>query len=279
MRTAHPGARFAYIRNLFYLYRHAVYLHPGVGGYEDIFPAVFVPGLYEMAELGVQAYLYLLGLHGHLSAVADAGGDHLGILAQPLVAAAHKGLGLLRGAAALFQHFSHFMGGEAEHLRGTALLVGAYPVAELLVQVLHHFKIAPGVHGVAEKLVKAVLLLRRRHGRREVEHGAYKGPVVLFGVAAVEKGPVDIGAAVVKGGVHEAQYGSGDHLAYYGVVETLVLMVVRLPLNTFPNVLNQNHAESKSQYRCTKHIQPDTIQSKVPERTKHNNREHKCYAH
>ena len=57
------------------------------------------------------------------------------------------------------------------------------------------------------------------------------------------------------------------------------LMLIRLPLNTFPNVLNQNHAESKSQYRCTKHIQPDTIQSKVPERTKHNNREHKCYAH
>ena len=98
--------------------------------------------------------------------------------------------------------------------------------AELVLNGLDHLVPAVLGQGALEDVLEGLLLGRGGHGRRGVKHGIHEGLVALSDVSGVVEGPVEVGAALVKGGEEKAQLRGGHHPVGLQVVKLVLVDIV-----------------------------------------------------
>ena len=155
--------------------------------------------------------------------VNDVFGMQIRFKAKNLVVI-HAELGQpILGNAALLENRLHILLGDHQRFRHLGLLVHGDPLADLVVDSLHHIQAAFLPQGGGQQGFKGLFLLSSRLGCRGVKYRFNEGILPHLHIVGIVQGIVDIGGAVVKGREQEAQHGSRYHLVHGTIVEDLFL--------------------------------------------------------
>ncbi|CAN3996274.1 riboflavin synthase, partial [Dysosmobacter welbionis] len=162
-------------------------LHTLVRRDQQVAPSVDDPGLHQIAPLRVHLDSGVGGLDREVLGVDQVGRGQRP-LAKGLAAGGLERLHPLLRHAAVPQHAAHLACGDSQRLRVPALLVFLDPLAQVVVDRLHHLHAARPLQSAAQGGLKGLPLLGGGHGRLCAEHCVNELLMELVRLPAVKQG-------------------------------------------------------------------------------------------